>query len=666
MGEKLKTLKSPKIILFLIISIILFGFIISFVYAADVIYLGKKTSKDIIYLGNNNANTLASSNFAANALALVSSSATPSANIGGNVQIKCNFGVPWLGCVNAKHGNNNCVYSSYSGMDSIWNCAPTVTGVIDNYCNLVNNANIPGCVAQTNKIPQTTNVVSANALTLVSSSASGSVNLGGNVQVKCNFGVPWLGCVQAKHGNNNCVYAGYSGMDSIWNCAPTVIGVIDNYCNLVNNPSISGCAAQTNKIPQSTNVVNANALTLVSSSASASANIGGNVQVKCNFGVPWLGCVQAKHGNNNCVYAGYSGMDSIWNCAPTVIGVIDNYCNLVNNPSISGCAAQTNKIQSTNVVICTLSCAGKICGDDGCGGSCGNCGSGQTCSNGQCINSVIYEYKLFNLERRFYANGFHFMTILTDANGAIAIRPHPGNDVNGWGSTLYMQPFLPGSVLRGTTIKSINVYNGGINIVASGIVSQGNFGNYGIWDSNYNFNYNPALKEINGNGKYNVYLNGNVNTNTGDLALYKLASNYLNDVPLLDGSVGDTGDMKYANISEIPFPRWVPESQPQHYPQDFRSTLTVEAIGNYNQVDSVKLGYNFAMAAAYKPSMKVKLMINNPGVQMIFGGQYDTNKGRDPFADNVGMTPLIIKNLYSDKTFNIDVEFNSKAIPGDH
>ncbi|MGI9020519.1 MAG: hypothetical protein ACR2G3_07410 [Solirubrobacterales bacterium] len=33
---------------------------------------------------------------------------------------------------------------------------------------------------------------------------------------------------------------------------------------------------------------------------------------------------------------------------------------------------------------CTPNCAGKECGDDGCGGSCGSCGSGQVCQSGQC------------------------------------------------------------------------------------------------------------------------------------------------------------------------------------------------------------------------------------------------------------------------------------------
>jgi hypothetical protein len=36
-------------------------------------------------------------------------------------------------------------------------------------------------------------------------------------------------------------------------------------------------------------------------------------------------------------------------------------------------------------VTCTRNCAGKVCGDDGCGGSCGTCGAGQLCAQGQCV-----------------------------------------------------------------------------------------------------------------------------------------------------------------------------------------------------------------------------------------------------------------------------------------
>jgi hypothetical protein len=34
---------------------------------------------------------------------------------------------------------------------------------------------------------------------------------------------------------------------------------------------------------------------------------------------------------------------------------------------------------------CTSSCAGKVCGDDGCGGSCGGCGNGELCAQGRCV-----------------------------------------------------------------------------------------------------------------------------------------------------------------------------------------------------------------------------------------------------------------------------------------
>jgi hypothetical protein len=34
---------------------------------------------------------------------------------------------------------------------------------------------------------------------------------------------------------------------------------------------------------------------------------------------------------------------------------------------------------------CILSCAGKVCGDDGCGGSCGTCGTGECCVGGSCL-----------------------------------------------------------------------------------------------------------------------------------------------------------------------------------------------------------------------------------------------------------------------------------------
>lgn len=35
-------------------------------------------------------------------------------------------------------------------------------------------------------------------------------------------------------------------------------------------------------------------------------------------------------------------------------------------------------------IACTINCAGKECGDDGCGGLCGTCGAGNECTDGTC------------------------------------------------------------------------------------------------------------------------------------------------------------------------------------------------------------------------------------------------------------------------------------------
>lgn len=39
--------------------------------------------------------------------------------------------------------------------------------------------------------------------------------------------------------------------------------------------------------------------------------------------------------------------------------------------------------------VCKPDCAGKTCGDNGCGGSCGTCGGGSTCTNGQCVANCV-------------------------------------------------------------------------------------------------------------------------------------------------------------------------------------------------------------------------------------------------------------------------------------
>jgi hypothetical protein len=50
----------------------------------------------------------------------------------------------------------------------------------------------------------------------------------------------------------------------------------------------------------------------------------------------------------------------------------------------AGCPGCPTGQTCTTTGCCTPDCAGKMCGDDGCGGSCGTCTSPDTCENGQC------------------------------------------------------------------------------------------------------------------------------------------------------------------------------------------------------------------------------------------------------------------------------------------
>ena len=271
-------------------------------------------------------------------------------------------------------------------------------------------------------------------------------------------------------------------------------------------------------------------------------------------------------------------------------------------------------------------------------------------------NNSIKEY-------RFILNNHHFMTLVDD-NGTLNFRPHPGVDVNGWGSSWYIQPFFPGAVLSHAIIDNIKTGGDGIQVNASGSVSYGSSSDYGTWSTKIFFEYNQKEKTINGKGEYLITLDGQLSESTGDLNLYKIATNYLDDVPLMNGETGDTGDMKQVNVigDNINF-TWIPPVQPSHFPNDITDILSVDVIGQYNNIDTAKQGLE-QIEPAYKPSLKVILTSHEAGINMIYGSVYDVSKSKLFNEDNVGITPLILKQ--SSKTeFLFDIKFESKALPGD-
>ena len=66
----------------------------------------------------------------------------------------------------------------------------------------------------------------------------------------------------------------------------------------------------------------------------------------------------------------------------------------------------------------------------------------------------------------------HFMSVISDG-GAFATRPHPGVDPNGWGTTVYLQPFLPGAEMKHTNIGKVAAKPDKITVAARGLVSRG-------------------------------------------------------------------------------------------------------------------------------------------------------------------------------------------------
>lgn len=274
-----------------------------------------------------------------------------------------------------------------------------------------------------------------------------------------------------------------------------------------------------------------------------------------------------------------------------------------------------------------------------------------------------------NYEYQFFHEDHHFMTLLESPDGAVAFRPHPGTDVNGWGSTWYVNAFLPPGELHGGRVDTIEASDAGIVAVLSGTVSCGAAAAYGTWSFEITFTDDRAAKSIEGTGSYTVSLTRMLSQETGDLNLGRIASNYLTEVPLLGGGTGDTGDMIQVDVTgghassyDFQF-AWSPPVQPAHYPVDTTDRLSVHVSGAHNLVDTAAMGYA-PIAAAYKPSLHVTLASKKPGADLTFGVAYDLARARDFWEDNVGIMPLIrVGNPWI--VFQFDLSFSSAALPED-
>ena len=271
----------------------------------------------------------------------------------------------------------------------------------------------------------------------------------------------------------------------------------------------------------------------------------------------------------------------------------------------------------------------------------------------------FYSIDVLGDEYRISLDDHHFLSLIME-NGVCALRPHPGDDVNGWGSTMYLQPFLPGAVLGNTILEEIIATDDGVTMSFSGLVSFGNSGNWGDWSSELIFSYSELTKTMQGSGIYDIQLSEPLSSVSGDLNLLKIASNYLHDVPLLDPPfIGDTGDMEYAEVngSDAGFPFvWNPVENPGYFPGNATDSLTIDVSGQYNNIDTAAQGYE-PIVPAWKPSINLTLDASETA-EMTFGAIYDLDHATEFWSDNIGITPLILQN--SEQTeFSFAVIFES-------
>lgn len=264
-------------------------------------------------------------------------------------------------------------------------------------------------------------------------------------------------------------------------------------------------------------------------------------------------------------------------------------------------------------------------------------------------------------EQQCFCGRRHFLTIVDD-QGALAIRPHPGVDVNGWGSSLHLQPFLPGAVL-GHGAGRVVAINDGVRYTASGSVSRGPKATYGTWNATLDFRFDPARKQITGRGEYAIVLDGPLR-DVGDLNLLKIASNYLAGVPLLTGGLGDTGDMTQAIFAGDGFKAaWIPSQRPAFCPQVQLSQLAITVRGASNLIDTAKLGQP-PIAPAVKPDVSVTLTPRGREPMLTFAAIYDTTKGKDFWEDNIGIMPLVLRQSHLTR-MAFDVSVAATAIHDD-
>lgn len=284
-------------------------------------------------------------------------------------------------------------------------------------------------------------------------------------------------------------------------------------------------------------------------------------------------------------------------------------------------------------------------------------------------------------EIRIYSGTHHFLSIIHDG-GIFDLRAHPGQDPNGWGTSLYLQPFFPGAVLTGSVIDTCLATEDGLVLVAHGTVSLAENEIGGTWSTRLLVNERASDQRVYASGTYQIHLlQPLTEAQKGDLNILKIASNYLRAVPQQTGTCGDTGDVGTVAFTfddqksawDIADPTASTFFQPALRGADY---LRMELSGNYYDVDSRAQGFDpSSIVCAYKPSLTLTLLPKASYPLTIFAHCEDgidaresDKLGRDVrfsegyWYDNVGITPLILCTECSEQTFLFEIEWSATSI----
>lgn len=242
----------------------------------------------------------------------------------------------------------------------------------------------------------------------------------------------------------------------------------------------------------------------------------------------------------------------------------------------------------------------------------------------------VYEYQLFH-------RGRQFGVLLETPAGTIGFRGRVDSyEVDGFGPTQQFNPFLNDADAVMRQIDSVTVTSAGFSAAISGaIATQGGAASAGSWISMFTISYNLNAQQATLNGQTTVSLDEFLNGK--DLNLGGLASNYVHQVQLNTGAIGNSGDMRsmevlYGTQSQPPDFTFVPTpATPGTFPTDQSAQITMIIHGEINLSDPNRI-------AIRKPTIRHQVTLS--AGQMTAGGFW-TEAKNDFSQDNFRGSHLV-------------------------